>query len=94
MTDRGHSRRNFLQLTGAGLAATPWLAACAQAQASIPRQAIGRPWPNWGSLPETPPPPPKAGSIQHPISSIQYPVLQLAVGSPGIKHPPSDEASA
>lgn len=63
MTDRGHSRRNFLQLTGAGLAATPWLAACAQAQASIPRQAIGRPWPNWGSLPETPPPPPKAGSI-------------------------------
>ncbi|MCA8899935.1 MAG: Gfo/Idh/MocA family oxidoreductase [Hyphomonas sp.] len=64
MTDKNTSRRTFLQMTGVGLAASPWLAACATAQStSIPRRAQGMPWPNWGELPETPPGPPKAGSV-------------------------------
>lgn len=58
------NRRHFLQVTGAGLAAVPWVAGCASAQPeSIPRKAIGMPWPNWGTLPDTPPPAPKPGSV-------------------------------
>lgn len=56
MTGLGQSRRHFLQVSGAGLAAAPWIAGCAAAQsASIPRKAMGMPWPNWGELPDTPP---------------------------------------
>ncbi|MEZ5998742.1 MAG: Gfo/Idh/MocA family oxidoreductase [Hyphomonas sp.] len=58
------SRRRFLQLTGAGMAAAPWLAACASAPSgSIPARAMGMPWPDWGDLPEEVPAPPKPGSV-------------------------------
>ncbi|MEZ5945405.1 MAG: Gfo/Idh/MocA family oxidoreductase [Hyphomonas sp.] len=62
--DHSGSRRRFLQLTGAGVAASPWLAACATAAPSaIPARAMGMPWPDWGTLPEEVPPPPKPGSV-------------------------------
>lgn len=64
MTRFPHSRRHFLQLTGATLAASPWLAACANAQGgALPRKAIGMPFPNWGTLPEEVPGPPGEGSV-------------------------------
>lgn len=64
MTGLIHSRRHFLQVSGAGLAAAPWIAGCAAAEpASLPRRAIGMPWPSWGTLPDNPPPAPKPGSI-------------------------------
>jgi predicted dehydrogenase len=65
MTEFTHSRRRFMLLSSATLAAAPWLASCASAEgsAAIPAKAIGMPWPNWGALPDTPPPPPKEGSV-------------------------------
>jgi len=64
MTQSGQSRRHFLQVSGAGLAAAPFIASCAAAQTkSIPLKAIGMPWPNWGELPDSPPPAPKPGSV-------------------------------
>lgn len=52
-------------LSSATMAAAPWLASCASAEggAAIPARAIGMPWPNWGELPDSPPPAPKAGSV-------------------------------
>jgi predicted dehydrogenase len=65
MTQFTHSRRRFMVLSSATLAAAPWLANCASAEggAAIPAKAIGMPWPNWGELPDTPPPAPNAGSV-------------------------------
>ncbi|WP_112062452.1 Gfo/Idh/MocA family protein [Hyphomonas pacifica] len=58
------SRRHFMVMTGAGLAAAPWVAGCATAEgAALPAKAIGRPWPDWGELPDSPPPAPKEGSV-------------------------------
>ncbi len=62
MTRFTTSRRRFLQLTGASLAATPWWAQLAAAQAALPRKAIGMPFPRV-TLPGVPPPPPAAGSV-------------------------------
>jgi len=65
MTEFTHSRRRFMVLSSATLAAAPWLASCASAEgsAAIPAKAIGMPWPNWGELPDTPPSAPNAGSV-------------------------------
>ena len=64
MTHFIQSRRHFMVMTGAGLAAAPWVAGCATAEgASLPAKAIGRPWPDWGELPDSPPPAPKEGSV-------------------------------
>ena len=65
MTGLFHSRRRFMVLSSATMAAAPWLASCASAEggAAIPARAIGMPWPNWGELPDSPPPAPKAGSV-------------------------------
>lgn len=65
MTGLIHSRRRFMVLSSATLAAAPWLASCASAEggAAIPAKAIGMPWPNWGELPDSPPPAPQEGSV-------------------------------
>jgi predicted dehydrogenase len=56
------SRRRFLQLSGASLAAAPWLMGPAIAPESLPRRAIGRPFPRV-RLPDAPPPAAKEGSV-------------------------------
>ncbi|PHR92528.1 MAG: glucose-fructose oxidoreductase [Robiginitomaculum sp.] len=68
MTDFHHSRRRFMQLSGAALIAPPLLTGCSPAQAasspaSLPRKAIGMPFPSWGRLPDTIPPAPKEDSV-------------------------------
>ncbi|HRJ00959.1 MAG TPA: Gfo/Idh/MocA family oxidoreductase [Hyphomonas sp.] len=65
MSDTPTSRRLFLQSVAATGLLLPGLSACASAPAleSLPRRAMGMPWPYWGELPATPPPPPKAGSV-------------------------------
>jgi predicted dehydrogenase len=65
MTGLIHSRRQFIALSSATLAAAPWIAGCASAEGggAIPAKAIGMPWPNWGELPDSPPPAPKTGSV-------------------------------
>lgn len=68
MADFHDSRRRFLQLSGASLIAPPLLSGCSRAQAaspaaSLPRKAIGMPFPSWGSLPDTTPPAPEKDSV-------------------------------
>ncbi len=65
MSDTPTSRRLFLQSAVATGVLFPGLAGCVSAPVAeaLPRRAIGMPWPNWGELPATPPPPPKAGSV-------------------------------
>lgn len=65
MPDTPSSRRRFLQASAATPLLLPGLAACASAPVaeSLPRRAIGMPWPNWGELPAKPPGLPKPGSV-------------------------------
>lgn len=57
------SRRSFLAWSGAALAATPLAGAWAQAPASLPREAMGMPFPRGVNLPERPPAPPGKDSV-------------------------------
>lgn len=65
MPDSPTTRRSFLQASCAATLLLPGLAGCASAPAvdSLPRRAIGMPWPSWGELPAKPPEPPKTGSV-------------------------------
>lgn len=56
------SRRRFLQLSAASLAAAPWLLNSSFAQTVIPREAIGMPFPGV-ALPDHPQPKPQPGSV-------------------------------
>ena len=72
MTGFIHSRRQFIALSSATLAAAPWIAGCASAEGSgaIPAKAIGMPWPSWGELPDSPPPAPKEGSVGFAVMAL------------------------
>jgi len=78
MTRLPLSRRRFLQLSGASLAVAPWLARPAFAQASLPRRAIGMPFPNV-SLPGSPPPAPQPGSVGFAVVGLGYYALAKAM---------------
>jgi predicted dehydrogenase len=65
------SRRRLLQGLGGSLAGSPWLALPASAQTSLPRRAIGRPFPNM-QLPGSPPPAPRAGSVGFAVMGLGY----------------------
>ncbi len=62
MTHPSLSRRRLLQLSCASLAAAPWLGSSAWASASLPRKAIGMPFPGV-QLPASPQPAPSEGSV-------------------------------
>ena len=70
MTLRPISRRRFLQFTSASLAAS-CLAPSVFAAGSLPRRAIGMPFPNV-TLPATPPPAPAAGSVGFAVVGLGY----------------------
>lgn len=72
MSNFYQSRRRFMQLSGASLLAPSLLSGCSHAQdaaplvaenASLPRKAIGMPFPNWGTLPDTVPSAPQKDSV-------------------------------
>jgi predicted dehydrogenase len=65
MPDTPTSRRTFLRVSAATTLLLPGITGCASAPVaeSLPRRAIGMPWPSWGELPAQPPGPPKAGSV-------------------------------
>lgn len=71
MTEPRHSRRRLLQLAGAS-AALPWLANGLAAQDSLPRRAIGMPFPGRLQLPETPPPAPPGESVGFAVMGLGY----------------------
>ena len=93
MTQNTHSRRYFLQLSGASLMVAPWLASCASASGGASEvRAIGQPFPERRSLPEEVPPPPNEGSVGFAVIGLGDYALGLAM--PGLVAAPRCHVAA